>query len=436
VDRRLALLGLALAAFAACSRADRRFDGDPLDASLERPDACSGLACKRVDCAGAPTRITGRVTDPAGLRPLYDVGVYVVDTPPPKMAHGARCGTCQKRAAAGAVVSALTDANGEFVLENAPADHAVPVVVEIGNFRRVVIADVAPCAETRLPDDAVRLPRNGDEGELPYVAVTTGAADALECLLRSAGIDDREFVPGGDPSGHVHLFRGKGGGGLGTGIPDAMDLWNDPARLAPYDLTLLSCEGDEANELKGGTLPGAREAMRDYANAGGHVFATHLHSTWLRNSPADDFRTIASWDAGKDDADVYDVDTSFPKGSAFADWLVDVDASTTRGSVRLDDVTYSAGSVEHPPAQPWIARGPSAVRYFTFNTPIGAPREEQCGRFVFADLHAFGLGGSDFPDGCPKDRAALSAQQLALEFLLFDLFACVDDDAVPPAPPR
>jgi hypothetical protein len=363
--------------------------------------------------------------------------VYVPNGPIDAVPHGASCERCASRSVR-AVVSTLTDARGEFVLDDVPADLAVPIVVEIGRFRRIVRTDVVACTETRLADDAVRLPRNGTEGDLPRIAVTTGASDALECLLRNIGIDDREFVGGGDERGHVQLFRGKGGGGLPKiPVPEAADLWNDPARLRGYDIVALSCEGDEANENKGGTDPLAREAMHGYANGGGHVFATHFQGTWLKGSPAADFRDVATWDTTKDVGDSYAIDTTFPKGQAFAEWLVAAGASTELGTIRLDNVTFSVGDVHQPPAQPWIRSASSGrVRYFSFNTPIGTPREAQCGRFVFADLHSFGLGGSDFPDGCLTAPNALSPQQLALEFLLFDLFACVDDDRDRPTPPR
>lgn len=402
-------------------------------------DACSGLACKRVSCGVRPTtRVTGRVTDPAGLRGIYNASVYVPNGAVPPVRHGAHCDTCSGRRV-GAVVSALTDALGEFALDDVPAGDDIPIVVEIGRFRRTATITVAPCTQNRIPDETTRLPRNGAEGDLPLIAATTGASDALECLLRNIGIDDREFVGGGDDRGHVQLYRGKGGGGLPKiPVPAAADLWNDPAALARYDIVALSCEGDEANENKGGDDPAARGAMHAYANAGGHVFATHFQYTWLKGSPAADFRDVATWDPTKDVGDDYLVDTSFPKGLAFADWLVATGASPEHGKVRLDNVTFSLGSVRAPPAQPWIHKGGTgAVRYFSFNTPIATPREAQCGRTVFADLHAFGLGGSDFPDGCLLSKpASLSPQQLALEFLLFDLFACVDDDRERPEPPR
>jgi len=64
----------ALAALAAlgAARALGSGGGVPEGAPLiGAPDGCSGLACKRVRCGALPTtRVTGRVTDPAGLRGL------------------------------------------------------------------------------------------------------------------------------------------------------------------------------------------------------------------------------------------------------------------------------------------------------------------------------------------------------------------------------
>lgn len=426
----LSVIGLVVVV--ACSKFQRAPFENELDAALVGgPDGGCGLACKRVACQnGATTRITGRVTDPAGLRPVYNAAVYIPNKAPPPIEHGARCDACARRTV-DAVVSTLTDVRGEFVLPDVPVDTALPVIIEVGKWRRSVTVDVAACVENRLADDGVRMPRTSSEGDLPLMAVTTGTADALECLLRNIGLDEREFVAGNDPAGRVHLYKGKGGGGLTSAIvPPASDLWNDAAALARYDIVALSCEGDPADETKTD-----RGTMREYANAGGHVFASHSHSAWLEKSPSIEFNTVATWSTTNDVGDEYNVDTSFPKGRAFAEWLVGVGASPTAGRIRLDNVTFSVGAVRKPPAQAWIDQGRSSVRYFSFNTPVGATPEEHCGRVVFADLHAFGLGASDFPTGCPG-AGALTPQQLALEFLLFDLFGCVLDDAATPAPPR
>jgi hypothetical protein len=160
--------------------------------------------------------------------------------------------------------------------------------------------------------------------------------------------------------------------------------------------------------------------MHDYAEAGGRVIATHYHYTWLKNSPFQDWQQIANWTPSGVGAGTYDVDTSFPAGLAFSEWLVNVNASATPGKVQLTDVSDSLSSV-NPPAQSWIKKGDNAVRSFSFATPAAA----ECGRVAFTDLHVMGIsaGGTAFPAGCPAP-GGLDAQQKAFEFQLFELAAC------------
>jgi hypothetical protein len=85
------------------------------------------------------------------------------------------------------------------------------------------------------------------------------------------------------------------------------------------------------------------------------------------------------------------------------------------------------------------ASSPGATEYFTFNTPVGAAADKQCGRVVYSDLHVGAasndyLGASTVPAGCAAGN--LSAQEKALEFMLFDLSACVVPDGTQPIPPQ
>lgn len=405
---------------------------------------CEGLDCKIVDCGGEEkTTLRGKVYDPAGSNALYNVMVYIPggtnpeDLPPMKDStvepEGIACETCAS-VIVNPLRSALTNGKGEFVLEDVPVDNDVPIVVQVGKWRRLLHVDVTKkCAENKVPDRELRLPKNSEEGNMPQIAVATGDLDALECLLRGIGIDDKEFVMGHAGEGHVHLFRGSGGG-MG---PPAQDFWNDDAQLRRYDIVLLSCEGNEHNELKGDNTPRPRGSMYEYLNAGGKVFATHFHYTWFKNSPEEEFRQIAKWSSSYGSANEYDINMTFPKGEKFGEWLKAVGASSTLGKIALENETSSVSQV-HDPAVAWIQSPNSDAKYFSFNTPLSAEPENQCGRAVFSDLHMvpYSQAHPSSISACAIGPGGLNGQQKALEFLFFDLSACVTDDKIPPQPPK
>jgi len=68
----------------------------------------------------------------------------------------------------------------------------------------------------------------------------------------------------------------------------------------------------------------------------------------------------------------------------------------------------------------------------TFNVPIGAAPAAQCGRVVYSDFHVSAdarSGVSGFPASC--NAGDLSAQEKALEYMLFDLTSCLSPDYIP-----
>jgi hypothetical protein len=424
---------------------------------------CVGLACKRASCPGGKkTTLSGTVFDPAGKVPLYNVAVYVPDGDLAPIATGASCLRC---GAHGKVLSsALTDTNGKFVLDDVPAETEIPIVIEVGKWRRVVkIPPVRACVDTPLADKEVtRLPRTRAEGDIPRIAIVTGAADPLECLLRKIGIADTEFGAAGSES-RIHLYGGYGYDDPGppakqylaaskfapslnggASFDDGQALYSDAAKLAPYDLLLLACEGYYNPDKKPN-----RQALVDWTAQGGRVFASHWHRYWFHDDTAPSpFPAVGTWvdraPPTATPADVIDgtVDTSFPKGAALSDWLVAVQASTTPGKLPIREAKHNVDAVDHARATSWITLanptegGRTAVEYMSFNTPVGVPAPEQCGRAVYSGLHVSSgdATGKPFPEGCIS--ADLSPQEKALEFMLFDLSSCIQSDTEKPTPPR
>ena len=88
------------------------------------------------------------------------------------------------------IVRVQTDPTGYFKLDNIPAGTGVPLVIQVGKWRRDdVRIDIPQCTETMVPAEQSRLPRVASEGHIPRIAITTGASDTLECITREIGID-------------------------------------------------------------------------------------------------------------------------------------------------------------------------------------------------------------------------------------------------------
>jgi hypothetical protein len=408
-------------------------DGATGDASV-RP--CTGLCLQQVACDdGKSTTVRGKVHDPAGKVPLYNVLVYVPNAALAPVVTGATCERCGA-VSGDPLVSTLTDATGAFTLTNVPVGTDIPVVVQVGKWRKLVkLPEVKRCETLDVTDKEVfRLPKSTREGDMPQMAIATGSADPFECLLTKMGIDPQEMtLP--IAKGRVHVYRENG---VDTNPPTALanTLWGSLDTLKKYDIVMLPCEGAAK------ARPGTDTTLSFYANAGGRIFTTHYGFSWLDqgNRPFASTGTFSPDKAtGGTGSRDFQIDTSFPKGQAFADWLVAVGASTTRGTISVSEWRHDLDAEKNPPAQRWVygttTAGPS-VQHMTFNTPLAATEDRKCGRVVYSDFHVSANAQNPnvpFPASCKAGD--LSAQEKALEFMLFDLSSCIQSDKDPPKPP-
>src|SRR6185503_20123729 len=317
---------------------------------------------------------------------------------------GASCDRCGATASGSPIAATLTDAAGHFTLTGVPAGANIPLVIQVGKWRRkTTVANVVPCAATAVPAASTRLPRRQAEtspdDNIPRIALVTGEADALECLLRRIGIADTEFTLDSG-MGRVHMYQGgatdgegEGSAGLAGGgmFAYAGTLYSSPTKLASYDMIILNCEGGQLADSKSPYLTN----MENYMNAGGKVFFSHLHFYWL-NHGSDDLQGTANYIGVGEDLPqpaTALVNTTFQKGAALADWLQTTQATTTRGSLVIYQGQHSVSGV-NPPTQEWIyvPMNPNednikSTQYMTFATPTTVPEEQKCGRVVMTDLH-------------------------------------------------
>ncbi len=427
------------------------------------PSPCQGLQCQQSTCktgnctqpacpGGALTTLTGKVYDPAGKVPLYNIDVYIPNAPLADFTDGPSCDSCANRISGNPVAKTTTDAGGNFTLGDitgdVPTGDNIPLVFQIGKWRRqITIANVPACTQTPLTDPTqTRLPANQSEGHIPKMALTTGNADALECLLRKVGIADSEFTPE-TGTGRVNFYAGGGGTSSfdpslngGAAITPVHPWWDSLSNLVKYDIILHSCEGGFGS-FTGTTTPpmsvkspAARQALQDFADMGGRVFASHWHVYWFEEgTPA--FQSIATFNHRSALPDPYDatIDQSFPTGQILAQWLVNVGGSTTLGMVTIQQManmrtvdSAAGGNI----SQRWIYAStltPQSVQFLNVTTPIPGGT---CGRVVLSDLHVTAGGGATsdkpdmpFPTGCVTTD--LSPQEKVLEFMLFDIASCV-----------
>ncbi len=404
-------------------------------------------------CDGGTATLVGRVV--AGTLPAYlppngtgdpvpNVLVYVPSGPLQSFSAGAHCSQCT--AGSTNPLQTTTAPDGTFAIPNVPIGASVPVVIELGRWRRGVTFSVtSPCTTTNVGD--IHMPRTqaGDPGDIPnssnipVTAISTGNDDALECVLLKMGVDRSEFTTNAY-GGRVHVYAGNGAD-LGRNTPSEAALMGPGGTYMSYDQIIFPCWGldpvtdsTKANQK----TPAELANLVTYADAGGRFFATHFSFTWLyQNSP---FSTTAQWDPEANNNPTYapftgNVSTAVPLGypGTFAQWLAVVGAlsNVPLAQVAIGEGRHNVDKVlgrsvdwidgtDPNPASPSPAQ---MLLHYTFDTPVGAAT--QCGHAIYSDFHVATLSntkGIHFPDEC--DTKALTAQERILEFMIWDLSSC------------
>jgi hypothetical protein len=452
------------------------------DTGVAEDAGCVGLQCQQT-CPS--TSISGTVYDPAGINGLYNVFVYVPNAPLDPITDGPTCTACQAPASGNPVVSATTDYTGHFSIPNAPVGANIPIVLQLGKWRRhLTISNVASCVDNPQADKSLRLPRKQHEtspdDNIPLMAMTTGC-DGAECFFESRiGIDPSEFT-GSNGTGRVRIYKSQNDDAQTfpnskTGALTADQLWNNTGEMLKYDIVFDACE---CSTYTRGTNGYAN--FLKYVNAGGRAFTTHYYYNFFANSTQcggdptcngqSPLPTVGAWEGcqflstaeancPKDTSLIYggsclNIDTAIPKGQAFADWYknnnskLTVGGGETKGYIGLTDIREDMGKLDPTlvtagTATPWLyAHGSSTfpsnydAYYFSFNTPVSTNPTGQCGRAIYSDVHLAEAPNGAFPSYCQNPASSDHApNELALEFLFFDLASCVQNDTQPPIIPN
>ncbi len=383
---------------------------------------CTGLCLQQTTCSGGgTTTISGVVYAPNGVDPLPNVLVFVPNAPVDAFVPGVSCPAPGAPPSGQPLVGSTTAVDGSFTILNAPVGTSIPLVIQTGRWRRqFVISTVTACTDN--PQTNIRFPKNQSEGDIPKFAISTGALDQVECVLRKVGIDDAEFTnPGG--TGRINLYQASNAAGsrIDTSTPKATALMGDLTNLESYDVLMLPCEGNAYVE------PAAQLAnLVTFANAGGRVYASHYAYEWLSTNPP--FNTVVNWSTNQNvapDPGVATIDTSFSDGQTLAQWLQIVGATTTQGQMPISTLRKNFNGV-NAPTQSYMtlnnATYGNPVMQFVFDAPVGNTTN-QCGRVLFDEYHVENPPTTPtnlaFPTEC--STAAITPQEKLLEYSLFEL---------------
>ena len=454
--------------------------------------ACSGFCTQQSQSCPTTTTVSGTVLAPNGSLPIPNAVVYVPNgsTKSPygvtPFVDGVANNGCACDISGNPLVSAVSGVDGSFTLSNVPVGSNIPLVIQLGRWRRMVtIPTVTECQNTAIDASLTSLPsvqnmgNNGNIDAIPLMAISTGEIDAIECVFRKIGIADSQFANGEQTNnaGRIRLYRQTGapggpgasctnGGGSCTGpTPSYTTLVANQASVDRYDALIFPCKGgahDESAQAKTLILDSASN-MNAYVNKGGRAFFTHFSYAWLYNQPPSinlPWRSTTNSAANEPNgsehnpAEYVQVDTTFARGQIFAQWLglAQVGALSVITPPQISVVESRSNMIYNAQWTPWDNSGwaqrwlyytndtpDPAPMHVTFDTPVGVPASQQCGRVLYSDFHvtsfamgqvscATNIGGlytdqnCTFPNEC---NSTFSAQEKTLAYFIFDMTSCV-----------
>lgn len=406
----------------------------------------------------AQTTLTGTVYAPNGGSnlnpdPMPNVLVFVAPAGTlPDINHGGvgvtgGCSAQQDLVGVKPVVYTTTDYKGNFTLTGPALDALgsgpVNLVIQAGKWRRqfpntnVVTGTANPVGDLYMPADA-------SQGDLPRIAIVTGSADSIECVISQMGINNSE-VTSTAGTGHVNLFQGTqspGAAASANSTDTEASLMTNSTLLDSYDMVMLGCQGTYRDATVTGSKTGLNN-LRSYADAGGRVFATHYEYVWL--DKPETFASAAEWRPDENSitpnggTGTITLDQSTPEGQTLAQWLYYIGASTVIGKLPdVHNLRQDQSGINTPPTQSWgtldppyssNTLNPPPIMQFSFDTPIQTSSSSNDATISLA----FSNSPQDFVVGDAADNVTLTITNtstvpvngLTVTFALPSLFTAV-----------
>ena len=419
--------------------------GSRRDSGSNRDAGCTGLACQQTTCTdGDPasdTTVSGVVYAPNGKTPLYNVIVFVPTSSEklPALSTDLTCDQCGS-VPGSPVTATTTDSTGHFTLTHVPAGSSIPLVMQLGKWRRqIVLRSVTKCTDNPLTDaNLTRLPKNQSEGDMPHIAIVTGNCDTVACELPKLGIDSAEYGTAGDIDTKKIIFYQATGSAAPAGAAAAQSLWSDENQLKKFDAVILGCNCSQDTQMPSKSDP-IYDGMADYMAQGGRVLTLDFQYPWTEYGPSPMPSIMQGFVGGAPTLATtgYSIADDHPKGKAAKEWLAATDPTKTYagGQFDLSPAFGNFGHVDTSLATTWVT-GPSNDIVMSYTLPLSKDAGQRCGKMTYFDGHVSETSEqvtASFPTGCDT---AFTQQSSLFTFFFMDMFSCIQDDTAAPIAPH
>ena len=350
---------------------------------------------------------------------------------------------------------------GNFTLTNVPDGTNIPLVVQIGKWRKeIIIPTVTPCSDNARRARS-RCPRTCSDGlyaSMPNIAVSTGGADTLECLLTRVGVDEGDVHGRPERRPACTSSRAPAATPRRGSRPSPAVALGQPGR--PHALrhrdALVRGLADDRRQRDDRRRTWRRTSRRR-PRVRASTITTRSSPGQQRDGPAyPQFPNIANWTnlglAGNDSPvqqrhhgrhpDDAPERQAVPRGRALKSWLGNVGALNAGGEIVVPAANARDTALvrRRNVATPWVQTGSgvdarrarSTSRGTCRSTRPSPTRASPSTAGARLQRHArLGIGrattrpaASPCPAGCDA-ASTLSPDEDAIEFILFDLSSCV-----------
>ena len=396
------------------------------------PQGCQGLQCQIVSCpTGTDTTVTGRIFAPNGKDPVPGAQVYVPNMGLPEFPSTVSCDLCSD--VQGAAANAQTTFDGRFTMTHVPAGQQIPIVIQLGRFRRVLHVDLTQCIGTTLTADAgstgTRLPHKDAELDpadtVPHIAVATGDYDQIECVLKRMGLQQFDLYGDRDP------------GAPPATVGTFASLLADSTKLQSYNILVVNCTNNQFDSAL--FQKNALGNLHDFVGMGGRLYATDWaydvidqvteFSPYLCFEP----QNGAAMQCGGGALSPMAADTTNPysgpatiKDPGLLTWLGQFPGVLSGNKVEVDysfvAVNQVAADTKNYPTTTWVEgmTNDFGVKPMTVTFDYMG-----CGRVHYSTYNTEPNGVVPDNERFPNCKADFSPQERILEYLVFEIASCV-----------